>query len=63
MKTPQIIINAFLAMLGLTMIVHFWGDLTASAIVSEIVGFVLIAIGLISVTLYFRKRGARNKKN
>ena len=54
-KTPQVIINTFLGMLGLTMIIHFWGDLTASGIVSDVVGIILAIIGIISVTLYFRR--------
>lgn len=63
MKTPQVIINTFLGMLGLTMIIHFWGDLTASGMISDIVGVVLIIIGLISVILYFRRPEKKDSEN
>jgi hypothetical protein len=62
-KTPQVIINTFLGILGLAMIIHFWGDLTASGIVSDVVGVALIIIGLISVTLYIRRPGKKDGEN
>jgi len=56
LKTPQIIICIFMGMLGITMVIHFWGNLGPSAIVSDVVGIALIAIGVFSIILYFRQR-------
>lgn len=56
MRTPQLIICVFLGMLGITMIIHFWGNWGLAAIVSDIVGIALIVIGVFSISLFFRKR-------
>jgi len=56
LRTPQLIICVFLGMLGITMIIHFWGNWGLAAIVSDIVGIALIVIGVFSISLFFRKR-------
>lgn len=56
MKTSQIIIMMFLGMLGIAMIIHFWGEFTISAIISNIVGVVLIVIAFISLTQFMRQK-------
>jgi len=63
LKTPQIIICAFIGMLGIAMIIHFWGDLGPAAIVSDVVGIALIAIGVFSITLFFRQRTKKKTKS
>ena len=56
MKTPQIIICVFMGMLGIAMVIHFWGDLGPAAIISDFIGIILIAIGVFSISLFFRQR-------
>ncbi len=57
-KTPQLIIGIFIGMLGIAMIIHFWGRLGISAIISDIVGLTLIVVGIITFVQYIRQRNS-----
>ena len=62
-KTPQLIISGFMGMLGIAMLIHFWGDFIASAIVSDVVGVVLIVVSLFTIVQYFRQRIKNKNEN
>lgn len=63
MRTPQLIICVFMGMLGIAMVIHFWGDLGLAAVVSDVVGILLIAIGVISISLFCRQRIKKRVKS
>jgi len=63
LKTPQLIICVFMGMLGIAMVIHFWGDLGLAAIVSDVVGILLIAIGVFSISLFCRQRIKKRAKS
>lgn len=45
-----------MGMLGIAMIIHFWGNMDLSAIVSDLVGLVLIIFGIVTFIQFIRCR-------
>ncbi len=55
-KMPQLIMGIFFGMLGLAMIIHFWGDFGIKAIVSDLVGLSLVLMGTFNFYMYIKQR-------
>ena len=62
MKPLQIIISGFLGLWGIYLVIHFWGDLRLTGIVSIIIGMGLIGVGAISTVIFLRGRLKDNVK-
>ena len=62
MKPLQMIISGFLGLWGIYLVIHFWGNLKLTGIVSVIIGIGLIGAGAISIVIFLRGRLKNNMK-
>jgi len=56
MKPIQLLTSGFLILVGISMVVHFFGRFTLSGMISTIIGLMLVATGGIGVYFFYRGR-------
>jgi len=63
MNLVRLLIMMFMGMIGTAILIHYRGQFTLQAIISDIIGIILIAVLVISFLLYMRQKSRYNKQN